>query len=412
MRVTLLLVATALVLAGCASLERNPVPAELVATASIPGLPDIRAVAGVENEAMQRDLARSFAQESEEDFPPGADGFARYPLLAISGGGANGAFGAGFLNGWTTTGKRPVFKIVTGVSTGALMAPFVFLGPDYDGTLRDFYTTTRSEDIFVRGSLLRRLLSGESLADTGPLQVIIARIVDETLLRKVADAHQRGRRLYVGTTNLDTQQFMVWNMGMIATSGHPDALELFRKVMLASASIPVAFPPVYFEVEAGGQRYDEMHVDGAVTANTFVTAGVYRPSLARSQASSRPGRDDLFVIHNGQLFAKPSPTKRTVRSIALRSMEAASRSGMLDELIRIYAFTLREEAGYAWVGIPQGINLTGGEIFDPAVMRELFELGYQRALGGPEWSALPPGFGSVEEWGLQPRAPASPPVRE
>jgi predicted acylesterase/phospholipase RssA len=406
MRVTLPLVATALVFAGCASLERNPVPPDLAAGASIPGMRDIRAVAGVESEAMQRDLALSFEQESDHDFPAGADGVVRYPLLAISGGGANGAFGAGFLNGWTATGGRPVFKVVTGVSTGALMAPFVFLGPDYDATLHEFYTTTRSQDIFVRGSLLRQLLSGESIADTAPLRAIIARIVDESLFRKVAEAHQHGRRLYVGTTNLDTQQFIVWNMGMIATSGRPDALDLFRKVMLASASIPVAFPPVFFEVEAGDERYDEMHVDGAVAANTFVTAGVYRPSLARSQAGSRPGRDDLFVIHNGQLFARPSPTKRTVRGIALRSMEAASRAGMLDELVRIYAFTLREDAGYAWVGIPQGINLTGGEIFDPVVMRELFELGYQRALEGPEWSALPPGFGSVEEWRLQP--PESP----
>jgi predicted acylesterase/phospholipase RssA len=410
MRFRLSLAVMALVLAGCASLERNAVPPELAVVAGLPGLPDIRAVAGQPNESMQRDLARAFADDSEEDFPPGPDGVARYPVLAISGGGANGAFGAGFLNGWTKSGKRPVFKIVTGVSTGALMAPFVFLGPEHDATLRDFYTTTRSQDIFVRGGTLRRLISGESLADTGPLQAIIARIVDESLLAKVADAHAHGRRLYVGTTNLDTQQFVVWNMGGIASSGHPDALALFRTVMLASASIPVAFPPVLFEVEAGGERYDEMHVDGAVTANTFVTAGVYRPSLARSQAGSRPGRDDLFVIHNGQLFATPSPTPRTVRGIALQSMDAASRASMLDELVRIYAFALREDAGYAWVGIPQGINLAGAEIFDPAVMRELFDLGYQRALAGPEWQALPPGFGSLDEWRIEPSKP--PEVRE
>ena len=401
-----MLLAAVAALAGCATLERNPVPPELATVAALPGQPDIRAVAGAESEAMQRDLANSFEQQSPQDFPPGADGIARYPLLAISGGGANGAFGAGLLNGWTATGKRPVFKIVTGVSTGALMAPFVFLGPDHDATLREFYTTTRSENIFVRGSLLRQLLSGESLADTAPLQAIIARIVDAALLRQVAEAHEGGRRLYVGTTNLDTQQFIVWNMGKIAASGHPDALELFRNVMLASASIPVAFPPVFFEVEAGGHRYDEMHVDGAVTANTFVTAGVYRPSLARDQAGIGPGRDDLYVIHNGQLFANPSPTKRTVRGIALRSMDAATRAGMLDELIRIYAFALREEAGYSWVGIPQGINLTGAEIFDPEVMRELFELGYQRALEGPDWHTLPPGFGSLEQW--RPKQPAAP----
>jgi hypothetical protein len=406
MRLTLSLVVAAMSLAGCTTLERNPVPPELVAQAALPGFTDIRAVRGAESDAMQRDLALSFAQDSPEDFPPGPDGRTRYPLLAISGGGANGAFGAGFLNGWTATGKRPVFKIVTGVSTGALMAPFAFLGPEYDAMLREFYTTTRSDNIFVRGSLLRRLLSGESLADTGPLQAIIARIVDEPLLRKIAEAHANGRRLYVGTTNLDTQEFIVWNMGKIASSGHADALALFRQVMLASASIPVAFPPVFFDVAAGGSSYDEMHVDGAVTANTFVTGGVFRPSLARSQAHEGLAHDDLYVIHNGQLFAQPSPTKRTVRGIALRSMEAAARASMVDELIRIYAFALREDAGYFWVGIPQGINLTGAEIFDPAVMRELFDFGYRRAVEGPEWQMLPPGFGSVEEWRLRP--PESP----
>jgi predicted acylesterase/phospholipase RssA len=410
MRVLGSLVMAAMLLSGCASLERNAVPPELVGEASLPGHPDIRAVAGNESEAMQRDLALSFEQDSTEDFPPGPDGVTRYPLLAISGGGANGSFGAGFLNGWTATGKRPVFKIVTGVSTGALMAPYVFLGPEYDTKLRDFYTNTRSQDIFVRGGTLRRLISGEALADTTPLQGIIARIADEALLRKVAEAHAHGRRLYVGTTNLDTQQFMVWNMGKIAASGQPDALELFRAVMLASASIPVAFPPVFFEVEAGGARFDEMHVDGAVTANTFATAGVFRPSLARSQAGEAPGRDDLFVIHNGQLFAKPNPTPRTVRGIALQSMDAASRASMLDELIRIYAFSLREDAGYFWTGIPQGINLSGAEIFDPAVMRELFDLGYQLALEGPDWQTLPPGFASLDEWRLPP--PGSPSIKE
>ena len=201
-----------------------------------------------------------------------------------------------------------MFKIVTGVSTGALMAPFAFLGPEYDATLqRVLHDHAFGQHLRPRIGLLRRLLSGESLADTGPLQAIIARIVDETLLRKIAEAHAHGRRLYVGTTNLDTQQFIVWNMGKIATSGHPDALELFRQVMLASASIPVAFPPVFFDVEAGGASYDEMHVDGAVTANTFVTGGVFRPSLARSQAGEGPARDDLYVIHNGQLFARAEP---------------------------------------------------------------------------------------------------------
>ena len=253
-------------------------------------MPEVRAWAGRVSPAMERDFAQSFEQESPADFPRGADGVVRYPHLALSGGGANGAFGAGFLNGWSTTGSRPVFKIVTGVSTGALMAPFAFLGPQYNAALHEFYTTTTTRDIFAIGSIgsiLISLLRGDSLADTGPLAALIARHVDAEFLRQVADAHNRGRRLYIGTVDLDSQQFVVWNMGLIAASGRPEALDLFRKVMFASASVPIAFPPVFFEVEADGRLYDEMHVDGAVAATVFLNAGVFRPSLIRERAGLR-----------------------------------------------------------------------------------------------------------------------------
>ena len=197
----------------------------------------------------------------------------------------------GFLSGWTATGRRPpVFKLVTGVSTGALMAPFAFLGPEYDGALREFYTTVETRDIFAIGSLLVSLLRGDSLADTGPLASLIARHVDTEFLRKIADAHGRGRRLYIGTVDLDAQQFVVWNMGLIAVSGRPEAPELFRKVMLASASVPIAFPPVFFDVEAGGQRYDEMHVDGAVAARVFLNGGVFSHEVIRERAGRGVGQ--------------------------------------------------------------------------------------------------------------------------
>ena len=248
----LTLLILAISLAGCAALLRNPVPPELTPVASIPGMPDVRAWAGRVSPAMERDFAQSFEQEPPADFPRADDGVVRYPHLALSGGGANGAFGAGFLNGWSATGSRPVFKIVTGVSTGALMAPFAFLGPRYDAALHEFYTTTTTRDIFAIGSILSILISllrGDSLADTGPLAALIARHVDAEFLRQVADAHDRGRRLYIGTVDLDSQAFVVWNMGLIAANGNAEALDLFRKVMLASASIPIVFPPVFFEVE-------------------------------------------------------------------------------------------------------------------------------------------------------------------
>ena len=380
-----------LALAGCGTLPRNAVPTELVGEARVANLPDIRAWAGRPSAAMQGDLAQSFAQESPDEFPVGPDGKIRYAHLALSGGGANGAFGAGFLNGWTKTGRRPVFKIVTGVSTGALMAPFAFLGTAYDDALREFYTTTDTRSIFRMLSILPALIAGEALADTGPLQSLIEQHVDESFLRDIADAHRRGRRLYVGTADLDAQRFIVWNMGLIAASGRPEAVELFRKVMLASASIPVAFPPVLFDVEAGGRRYDVMHVDGSVGTRVFYTAGVFSFGRARAEAGRGPGQEDLFIIHNGQLLPVPEPTRRSLRAIALRVFDSSGKAAVVGDLFRIHAITSREQAGYHWTTIPEGVELVGDEVFDPVRMRALYDLGFRGALAGPAWSTKPPG---------------------
>jgi hypothetical protein len=389
---TALLLGLCASLAGCGALVRNAVPPELAAKATIPGLPDVRAPAGRVDPAMERDFAESFTQESRADFPVGADGMIRYPHLALSGGGANGAFGAGFLNGWTATGRRPTFKIVTGVSTGALMAPFAFLGPTYDGALREFYTTIATRDIFILGSLIVQLFTADALADTGPLVSLIARHVDADLLRNVAAEHARGRRLYMGTVDLDSQRFVVWNMGLIAASDRPEAPDLFRKVMLASAAIPIAFPPVFFEVAAGGRHYDEMHVDGAVAANVFLNGGVFRPSIIRNRAGLGPGREDIYVIHNGQLRAEPSPTPRSLRGIASRVLDVAGRSTVVGDLFRIYSFAVQEQADFQWVTIAQDVQLEGAEVFDPVKMRELYDIGYRAAHAGPQWSVRPPGF--------------------
>jgi hypothetical protein len=391
----LVLAGLAVSLAGCGTLPRNPVPSELTPVASIPGMPEMRAWAGRPSAAMERDFERSFQQESPADFPRGADGVVRYPHLALSGGGANGAFGAGFLSGWSATGRRPVFKMVTGVSTGALMAPFAFLGPQYDAALHEFYTTT-TRDIFAMRSILISLLRGDSLADTGPLAALIARHVDAEFLRQVADAHNRGRRLYIGTVDLDSQQFVVWNTGLIAASGGPEALDLVRKVMLASAAIPIAFPPVFFEVEADGRRYDEMHVDGAVAATVFLHAGVFRPSLIHERAGRGAAREDIFVIHNGKLSEAPSPTPRSLRGITSRVIEASVRAGVVNDLIRIYAFAQRDQASFHWVTMDEGVDLKGAEVFDPVKMAELYEIGYRTARAGPEWEVRPPGFQEVQ----------------
>jgi len=283
------------------------------------------------------------------------------------------------------------------VSTGALMAPFAFIGPEYDQALREFYTTTRSRDIFKLGStvgLLWQLLAGEALADTRPLQSKIVTHVDEQLLQRVAEAHQRGRRLYIGTAYLDAQRFVVWNMGQIASSGHPDALALFRKVMLASASIPVAFPPVFFDVELapGGPRYDEMHVDGGVGARVFLNGGVFRGSVIRDRGGQGgKGLEDIFVIHNGQLVPPPAAVQRSLPRIATSVIDATGRAATLGDLHRLHAWARSNNSSFRWVTIPDDVTVSAEEVFDPAAMRELYDLGFAMGRSGSVWSTLPPG---------------------
>ncbi len=385
----------AAVLSGCATLPRTPVPVELTSEAAIPGMPGVRGWAGEPSAALADDFSRSLRQESPADFPAAPDGTIRYPYLALSGGGANGAFGAGFMKGWTASGTRPLFKVVTGVSTGALMAPFVFLGPVEDEALRDFYTTTRNEDVFDAGSPLLALLRRDSMADTGPLAALIARHVDAGLLARVAAEHRRGRRLYMGTVELDSRRFAIWNMGLIAGHGDAEALALFRRIMLASSSMPVAFPPVLFQVEAGGARYDEMHVDGFVGANVFLHVGAFDPSRLVAAQSRGRAVEQLYIIHNGQLQPPPSPTTRSLGGIAMRSFEVSARAGITGDLIREHAFASRSNAEFRWVTVEEDVELPDPADFDPAEMRRLYDLGYRAAQRGSVWRTRPPGL--VEE---------------
>ena len=278
-----------MLLAACATLPRDAVPVERVFDAQIAGMPGVRAWGGIPSEDLQADLIESTRQGEFGQFPVDENGYPIYNALALSGGGATGAFGAGFLNGWTETGKRPDFKIVSGISTGALTAPVAFLGSDYDHLLREVYTGVRTENILKRLSLFAILFQSESLASTAPLQELIERYFDSAFLREVAKRHNQGYRLYIGTHHMDAQRLVVWNMGAIANSAHPEAEDLFRKVVLASASIPTAFPPVLIDAEVDGERYDEMHVDGGVSVQVFFYAGTIDVGAAIKQAANESG---------------------------------------------------------------------------------------------------------------------------
>lgn len=212
-------------------------------------------------------------------------------ILALSGGGQHGAFGAGVLNGWSETGMRPDFDIVTGISTGALIAPFAFLGPEFDDRIERFYTQTSTRDI-ARFDVGGALFGRGFLAKTTPLQAGIERELSDTVIDLIAAEHAKGRRLFVGTTNMDAERPVLWDIGAIAALGTDPARALIRDVVLASASIPVVFEPVKIAVTDGSMRREELHVDGGLTREIF--AYPYdidmRDMLRRAGLSGRQNR--------------------------------------------------------------------------------------------------------------------------
>jgi hypothetical protein len=287
---------------GCTTISRHTVPKELVPQATVLDIPDVRDWGDEYSAVLQRSLVESIRQARAINPQGVVDATGAVNVLALSGGGAHGAFGAGLLRGWSESGTRPAFKIVTGISTGALIAPFAFLGSGYDATLEDFYTTIATKDIYRERSYLAILFDPSAMVDTTPLQKIVAKQVDDKVLAAVAQAHRQGRRLFIGTTNMEADRFVIWDMGAIAASGKPDALELFRQVMLASAAIPVAFPPVYIPVEANGQRYEEMHVDGGTAAQVFFYGFTLDLDAAQRELGiQNRGRVRLFIVRNGKL---------------------------------------------------------------------------------------------------------------
>jgi hypothetical protein len=384
--------AVTLLTTACVSLQRQPVPIDGIDAAVIAGMPDVRGWGDEYSESFQADVIQSVRDEHPDDFPIDRAGKHIYSMLAVSGGGADGAFGAGFLKGWTEAGTRPLFKAVTGVSTGALIAPFAFLGSDYDGALEELYTTVSSKDIFKRRSPFK-ILGNESVAITRPLYELISKHVDEAMIRRVAAAHARGRRLFVATTHLDAQRLMVWNMGAIALIEHSSAIELFRKVLLASASIPVAFPPVYFEVEVDGARFDEMHVDGGVIAEFFFFRGMIDlDAAARELQIDRHlhRRSAVYVIRNGKVGPEPKQIRRSFADIASRSLASLTKSVAMNDLYRVWTVADDNHVDFHYVGIPEDYEAAPKEPFDPNEMRRLFEVGRQLALEDEPWHSRPP----------------------
>lgn len=391
---------TQLALSGCATPHRLPAVPLAQITQATPAAGSVRFLVTRETESFATEARSALAKEQQWLSSQGHTG--ELPpayFLAISGGGDNGAYGAGFLNGWTASGTRPEFKVVTGVSTGALIAPFAFLGPKYDYVIKRVYTETSQKDIFKKRGIVKGIF-GDSMADSRPLANVIASYVTPELLREIAVEYEKGRILLVGTANLDSLEPVIWNMTAIAASKDPNAISLFSSVLLASASIPGAFPPVMIDVNVGGARYQEMHVDGGTMAQVFL----YPPSISVSNSAQR--KRVLYIIRNARLDADWANVERRTLSIATRAIGSLTRTQGVGDLYRIYATTQRDGIDFNLTYIPPTFNTPHNEEFDTAYMRSLFDVGFQAAKGAREWQKYPPGFQALVE-----RAPASAPER-
>jgi len=311
--------------------------------------------------------------------------------LAVSGGGGDGAFGAGLICGWADTGTMPTFKLVTGVSTGSMIAPFAFLGGPYIDRLRQIYTTISDKDIRTMRALngLYGVVFGDALSDTGPLYRLISRYVDDQMLADIAAAYSKGRLLLIATASLDQQRPALWNIGAIAASGHPGALELTRKIILASASIPGAFPPVMIDVEANGRRYQEMNADAGVVAQTFLYP-IYLGYRMNLQSGQFARERHAYVIRNSRLDPDWASVNRDFLTITQRAIATMVHYLGYNDMLRIYETARRDNVDYNLAFIETDFAKTKREAFDPEYMRALFDYAFEKGRREYAWHKAPP----------------------
>jgi hypothetical protein len=292
-------------------------------------------------------------------------------VLALSSGGLYGAYSAGFLSGWTKTGTRPEFDTVTGASVGSLIAPYAFLGSDYDGVAMALHTGVRAEDVFrIRAWVT--IPFKDAIASSAPLKKLIESQMAPELLERIAEEHRKGRRLYVATTNLSTRRLVVWDMGAIACL--PNGATLFRDVLLASCAVPGMFPPVLFLVPGeDGEPVPELHGDGGITAQLFMPSSVFQVAAAASPPGVPivPGANgNLFCIVSGKMYADASPLRQKVLPILGATTEAIMYANCRAELghlnsqatlsgMRFHAAALRQDAA---VDVQTSMSINQGEM--------------------------------------------------
>lgn len=391
---TVALVFLALGLVGCRGLARTPLLGEHPEVRDLPRFEGVRAVNGFPSSSFQSSFTEALRRRAEAwRSAKGTDARApTFQMLVLGAGGPNGAFGAGLLVGWTESGERPLFDLVTGVSAGALLAPFAFVGEEGDSTLEHVFARLSPKDIYSKKGVLGAL-AGESLMGRDPLWSLIVEHVEMDLLDAVASGHEQGRRLYVGTTDFDVGRLVVWDLGAIAVLRSPEALDLFRRVLLASAAIPVFYPPVLFEVQDDSGRIgDEMHVDGALVSPMFMPNQVYDAWQAAEDADVgdfEEVRAVLTVIHNGSLAPPATGVKRRTVDIATRTFLIVSSSMVQEDLLQLYVLSRVWDAEFRFACIPDQEELSVvGFTSDDA--ERLFDYGHSLGRDPDSWETSPP----------------------
>lgn len=355
------LVAVALILSGCSALsaKRAEIPANLIAEGAMTHSAPLRYWGD------DPDFAATHTRVK-----PGADG--RVDFLTISGGGINGAYGAGYLIGWTARGNRPEFEVVTGISVGAITAPLAFLGSNYDGRLYEVYQAL-SAATNPKTNFLSAIFGGTAIVNNAPVKAAIEMAVDQQILDQIGAEHRAGRRLYVGTTNLDAQRPVIWDIGAIANSNDPNRLGLVRSVILASTSVPTIFDPVLLEVKSNGQAYSEMHVDGGVTEQVLLMPGGW------GKVGNHPR---LYVIFNGVVDATTQTVQPNSVALVARAVPTLLKYLGRANLAELANSARQSGVQYRMTAIPGNFPDSGNMFGDPEWLAQLYEFGLSHGKAG------------------------------
>jgi len=386
-----LLASLAVLLSACASTPRPTPPVAGAPIAQPWGSVPLLAAEGEIDQSTIDSFVQSLQAKRDAHRQAGDVGKIPYRALTLSGGGSRGAYGAGVLSGWTVRGGRPQFDVVTGISTGALMASHVFLGSEFDDDLT-IYKELSNDDVFTERSLLG-VLKGTSALDTAPLRKTLESVITEETLDRVAAEHRKGRRLFIGTTNLDANTFVIWDMGVIAESERPDRMKRYIDVVLASGSFPIAFPPVYLDVDNGA--FTEMHTDGGIRESAFFfdfdLIRDVRLAMEAAGLSESEFKQELYLLNNGPIATlgvkRYIPVDGNIGAIASASVDALLAKVTQGSIFRLWVMAMVHGADFHVSFVPPDYELPSGSLsFDPKEQNALFEFGYQQSLDGTAWA--------------------------